>query len=124
MRLIWAAYMLLCALGSMVCSIITSWFVVNIAAVWNCSLFCESHILYSALIEFTIVSPKIIITKTIESGYYDNNDILGGGLYQYHKNIWIDTMEDYLKDKEKSELETAFQELTDIFEHLHFIQKN
>ena len=37
---IWAngAYMLLCALGSMVCSIITSWFVVNIAANFSARL--------------------------------------------------------------------------------------
>lgn len=39
-------------------------------------------------------------------------------------NSEIKVIQDYLKDKEKSELETAFQELTDIFEHLHFIQKN
>jgi len=37
---IWAngAYMLLCALGSMVCSIVTSWFVVNIAANFSARL--------------------------------------------------------------------------------------
>ena len=31
---------------------------------------------------------------------YDNNSILGGGLHQIHKNIWIETMEGYLKEKE------------------------
>ena len=31
---------------------------------------------------------------------YDNNAILGGGLHQFHKNIWIETMEGYLKEKE------------------------
>ena len=33
---------------------------------------------------------------------YDNNKIINSGDKGYHKNIWIDTMEDYLKD-EKNE---------------------
>jgi len=37
---------------------------------------------------------------------YDDNKILGDGLYKYHKNIWIETMEGYLKDKETSWYET------------------
>ena len=31
---------------------------------------------------------------------YDDNRVLGSGLYKFHKNIWIETMEGYLKDKE------------------------
>lgn len=33
---------------------------------------------------------------------YDNNSILSGNESNYHKNIWIETMEGYLKDKDTS----------------------
>lgn len=33
---------------------------------------------------------------------YDDNSILSGNEYSYHKDIWIETMEDYLKDKDSS----------------------
>ena len=33
---------------------------------------------------------------------YDNNKILESGDNGYHKNIWIDTMEEYLKDKDNN----------------------
>ncbi len=33
---------------------------------------------------------------------YDNNKKIDTGEHNYHKNIWIDTMENYLKDKDNS----------------------
>ena len=33
---------------------------------------------------------------------YDNNQFISDNDKKYHKNIWIDTMEDYLKDKDNS----------------------
>lgn len=33
---------------------------------------------------------------------YDNNDKISSSDYSYHKNIWIDTMESYFKEKEAS----------------------
>ena len=33
---------------------------------------------------------------------YDNNKKINNGEHNYHKNIWIDTMESYLKDKDNN----------------------
>ena len=33
---------------------------------------------------------------------YDNNQKMSSNEHNYHKNIWIDTMEEYLKDKDNS----------------------
>ena len=69
------------------------------------------------LIAFDLIIESIIKTGTTDTdvwivGYnknavlsiwngYDNNKKINNGEHNYHKNIWIDTMESYLKDKDK-----------------------